>query len=147
MLGVGGARARLGIALLASGPNTTITGPRAGQIVMEGLLKNRLKPWLRRLITRLIAVVPAVICSALYGESGTGKLLVFSQVFLSLQLPFAVIPLLMFTGERAKMGPFVPSRWLMALAWLTAAIIVILNVKLLWDTFGQLFGAGIGGPE
>ena len=140
MLGVGAASALFAIALLASGQNSTITGTLAGQIVMEGFLNIRLKPWLRRLITRLIAIVPAVISSALYGERGTGKLLVFSQVFLSLQLPFAVIPLVMFVGERRKMGRFVPARWVLALAWVTAGVIVTLNLKFLWDWSGELFG-------
>lgn len=132
-LGVGVASALFAIALLASGQNSTITGTLAGQIVMEGFLNIRLKPWIRRLITRMIAIIPAVIASSLYGESGTGKLLVFSQVFLSLQLPFAVIPLIMFVGEKKKMGRFRPATWVLVLAWTTAAIIVILNVKGLWD--------------
>jgi manganese transport protein len=133
-LGVTGASILFAVALLASGQNSTITGTLAGQIVMEGFLNIRLKPWLRRLITRLIAIVPAVIASGAYGESGTAKLLVFSQVFLSLQLPFAVIPLVIFVGERAKMGRFRPATWVLALAWLTAGVIVILNIKLLIDT-------------
>jgi manganese transport protein len=90
------------LALLASGQNSTLTGTLAGQIVMEGFLNIRLRPWLRRLITRLIAIVPAVICTGIYGESGTAKLLVLSQVVLSLQLSFAVIPLVLFTGDRRK---------------------------------------------
>jgi manganese transport protein len=124
------------LALLASGQNSTLTGTLAGQIVMEGFLNLRLRPWLRRLITRLIAIIPAVIATALYGESGTAKLLVFSQVVLSLQLSFAVIPLILFTSDRRKMGQFVTPRWMQALAWLTAAIIVVLNVKYLLDFCG-----------
>jgi len=103
---------------------------------MEGFLNLRLRPWLRRLITRLIAIIPAVIATALYGESGTAKLLVFSQVVLSLQLSFAVIPLILFTGDRKKMGEFVAPVWVRALAWLTASIIVVLNVKYLLDFCG-----------
>jgi manganese transport protein len=146
-LGVGIASAVFAIALLASGQNSTITGTLAGQIVMEGFLNIRIRPWLRRLITRMIAIIPAVICSALYGDSGTGKLLVFSQVLLSLQLPFAVIPLLMFTGERKKMGQFTPAWWVMTLAWITASIIVVLNVKFLWDWTGNMLFAGGGGGD
>jgi manganese transport protein len=143
VLGVTGASVLFAVALLASGQNSTITGTLAGQIVMEGFLNIRLKPWLRRLITRLIAIVPAVIASAKYGENGTGALLIFSQVFLSLQLPFAVIPLVMFVGERKKMGRFKPATWVLALAWITASIIVVLNIKLLFDVARtHLFGGG-----
>ena len=105
------------VALLASGQNATLTGTLAGQIVMEGFLNIRLRPWLRRLITRLIAIVPAVIVVVLYGERGTGPLLILSQVILSLQLPFAVFPLVMFTGDARKMGEFVAPLWMKALAW------------------------------
>jgi len=136
MLGVGLASTLFAVALLASGQNSTLTGTLAGQIVMEGFLNIRLRPWLRRLITRLIAIVPAVIATALYGESGTAKLLIWSQVILSLQLSFAVIPLVMFTGSRAKMGEFVNPRWLNVLAWTTALVILVLNLKLLADFFG-----------
>src|SRR5213594_3235097 len=104
LLGVPVASALFAIALLASGQNSTLTGTLAGQIVMEGFLNIRLRPWMRRLITRLIAIVPAVICTVLYGESGTANLLILSQVILSMQLSFAVIPLVWFTGSRAKMG-------------------------------------------
>src|SRR6266496_3231517 len=121
------------LALLASGQNSTLTGTLAGQIVMEGFLNIRLRPWLRRLITRLIAIIPAVICTAMYGESGTARLLVLSQVILSMQLSFAVIPLVMFTSSRAKMREFVSPLWIKILAWLTAGIIVLLNVKYLFD--------------
>ncbi len=135
-LGVGVASAVFAIALLASGQNSTLTGTLAGQIVMEGFLNLRIRPWLRRLITRLIAIVPAVIVTILYGESGSAKLLVISQVILSLQLSFAVIPLILFTGNRKLMGEFVNARWIKILAWLIAAIIVVLNVKFLLDFFG-----------
>ncbi len=136
MLGVGVASVLFAIALLLSGQNSTLTGTLAGQIVMEGFLNIRLRPWLRRLITRAIAIVPAVIVAALYGESGTARLLVLSQVVLSLQLPFAVIPLVMFTSNRAKMGEFTNPAWIKILAWVTTAVIVVLNVKLLLDFFG-----------
>lgn len=135
-LGVGIASAVFAVALLASGQNSTLTGTLAGQIVMEGFLNLRLRPWLRRLITRLIAIVPAVIVTLLYGESGTAKLLVFSQVILSLQLSFAVIPLVLFTSDRRKMGEFTISTGVKVLAWLTAGIIVMLNVKYLADFTG-----------
>ncbi|SHJ93331.1 Nramp family divalent metal transporter [Epilithonimonas mollis] len=123
-----------GIALLASGQNSTLTGTLAGQIVMEGFLNIRLKPWVRRLITRLIAIIPALIISMLYGEKGTAELLVFSQVILSMQLSFAVVPLVMFTGSKAKMGKFVNKMWLKVLAWTISAIIIILNLYLLKET-------------
>ncbi len=141
-LGVTIASILFAVALLASGQNATITGTLAGQIVMEGFVNIRLKPWLRRMITRLLAIIPAVISSALYGDSGTARLLIFSQVFLSLQLPFAVIPLLMFVGEKKKMGRFRPAMWVMILAWLTAAIIVTLNIKYLWDWTRDLLALG-----
>ena len=136
MLGVGVASTLFALALLASGQNSTLTGTLAGQIVMEGFLNIRLRPWLRRLITRAIAIVPAVVVTMLYGESGTAKLLVLSQVILSLQLSFAVIPLVLFTGDRKKMGEFANPAWLKILAWTVAAVIVALNAKLLADFFG-----------
>lgn len=136
VLGAGLASTLFAVALLASGQNSTLTGTLAGQIVMEGFLNIRLRPWLRRLITRLIAIVPAVIVTAISGESGTAKLLVLSQVVLSLQLSFAVIPLVVFTNDRRKMGDFVNRRWLKVLAWIVAIVIVVLNVKLLADFFG-----------
>jgi len=136
MLGVPIASALFAFALLASGQNSTLTGTLAGQIVMEGFLNIRLRPWLRRLITRLIAIVPAVLTAAFFGSSGTAKLLLLSQVILSLQLSFAVVPLVMFTSNRNKMGEFVSPRWLKTLAWVTASIIVVLNVKYLSDWFG-----------
>src|SRR5436305_7286776 len=136
LLGVGGASAVFAFALLASGQNSTLTGTLAGQIVMEGFLDIRLRPRLRRLITRLIAIVPAVLTAAFFGTNGTARLLLLSQVILSMQLAFAVIPLVLFTSDRRKMGQFVSPRWLQALAWVTAAIIVILNVKYLADWSG-----------
>ncbi|MBI3886920.1 MAG: Nramp family divalent metal transporter [Opitutae bacterium] len=136
MLGVGAASTLFAIALLASGQNSTLTGTLAGQIVMEGFLNLRLRPWLRRLITRAIAIVPAVIVAALYGESGTARLLILSQVILSLQLPFAVIPLILFTNDRVKMGEFANPWWVKWLAWLTAAVIVVLNLKMVLDFTG-----------
>jgi manganese transport protein len=132
-LGVPIASAVFALALLASGQNSTLTGTLAGQIVMEGFLNIRMRPWLRRLITRLIAIVPAVIVTIVYGKSGTASLLVLSQVILSLQLSFAVIPLVLFTSDRRKMGQFVNPPWIKILAWLTAGIIVLLNVKFLID--------------
>ena len=123
------------IALLASGQNSTLTGTLAGQIVMEGFLNIRLKPWLRRLITRLIAVIPALIVTILYGEKGTTDLLVLSQVILSMQLSFAVVPLVMFTSSKLKMGEFVNKPWLKISAWVISGIIIILNLYLLYQTF------------
>jgi manganese transport protein len=135
LLGVGAASMVFAVALLASGQNSTLTGTLAGQIVMEGFLNLRLKPWLRRLITRLIAIVPAVLVIGMFGEGKTTELLVASQVALSMQLGFAVWPLVRFTGERAKMGEFANRLWLKILGWTTAGIIILLNVKLLLDTF------------
>ncbi len=140
MLGAGLAGGAFAIALLASGQNSTLTGTLAGQIVMEGFLNIRMRPWLRRLITRLLAVVPAVIASALYGESGTARLLIWSQVILSLQLPFAVFPLVAFTGSRAKMGGFANGRGLKIAAWMAAVLILVLNLKLLADLVGLTKG-------
>jgi manganese transport protein len=134
LLGTSAASVLFAVALLFSGQNATLTGTLAGQIVMEGFMNIRLRPWLRRLITRLIAIVPAVIVVALYGEQGTGALLILSQVILSLQLPFAVFPLVRFTTDRTKMGRFVAPLWLGALAWLVAGIIAALNVWLLYQT-------------
>ena len=136
MLGVPIASALFAFALLASGQNSTLTGTLAGQIVMEGFLNIRLRPWLRRLITRLIAIIPAVLTAAFFGTSGTAKLLLLSQVILSLQLSFAVVPLVLFTSDHRKMGEFVSPRWLQVLAWVTATIIVVLNVKYLSDWSG-----------
>lgn len=136
MLGVGAAGIVFAVALLASGQNSTLTGTLAGQIVMEGFLNIRLRPWLRRLITRAIAIVPAAIVAGLYGDSGTAKLLVFSQVVLSLQLPFAVVPLVKFTSDKVKMGKFANPPWMKFLAWATATLIITLNIKLLLDFIG-----------
>jgi manganese transport protein len=135
LLGTHLASTLFAVALLFSGQNATLTGTLAGQIVMEGFLNIRLRPWLRRLITRLIAIIPALITVALYGERGSGSLLVLSQVILSLQLPFAVFPLVMFTGDRRKMGELAAPRWMLALAWPVAIIIAALNIWLLWRTF------------
>jgi len=134
LLGTQLASTLFAVALLFSGQNATLTGTLAGQIVMEGFLNIRLRPWLRRLITRLIAIIPALFTVALYGERGTGALLILSQVVLSLQLPFAVFPLVMFVGSRKKMGALVAPRWMLALAWPTAVVIAALNVWMLWQT-------------
>lgn len=122
------------IALLASGQNSTLTGTLAGQIVMEGFLNIRLKPWLRRLITRLIAVIPALAITIFYGENGVSELLVLSQVILSMQLSFAVVPLVSFTSDKLKMGEFVNKPLLKISAWVISAIIIVLNVFLLYQT-------------
>lgn len=133
-LGVGIASTLFAVALLASGQNSTLTGTLAGQIVMEGFLNFRITPWLRRLITRAIAIIPAVCIIGFFGENKTTDLLVASQVVLSMQLGFAVWPLMRFTGEKAKMGEFVNPLWIKILGWTSAALIITLNVKLLFDT-------------
>ena len=135
VLGASLASTLFAVALLASGQNSTLTGTLAGQIVMEGFLNVRLAPWLRRLVTRAIAIVPAAIVAGLYGARGANDLLILSQVILSLQLSFAVIPLVMFTGDHLKMGRFVNARWLGVLAWTVTAVIVVLNGYLLVQTF------------
>src|SRR5213594_4642839 len=135
LLGVGLASVLFAVALLASGQNSTLTGTLAGQIVMEGFLNFRITPWLRRLITRLIAIVPAVFIIGIFGEGKTTELLIASQVVLSMQLGFAVWPLMRFTGEKAKMREFANGLWVKILGWTTAGIIILLNVKLLLDTF------------
>ncbi|HEX6976014.1 MAG TPA: Nramp family divalent metal transporter [Vicinamibacterales bacterium] len=135
LLGAPLASTLFAVALLFAGQNATLTSTLAGQIVMEGFLNIRLRPWLRRLITRLIAIVPALITVYIYGDRGAGSLLILSQVILSLQLPFAVIPLVLFTGDKRKMGPLVAPVWVRALAWPVATLIVGLNVWLLWQTF------------
>lgn len=135
MLGFAGASMMFALALLASGQNSTLTGTLAGQIVMEGFLDVRLRPWLRRLITRGLAIVPAVIVTWLYGARGTADLLVFSQVVLSMQLSFAVFPLVAFTSDRNKMGEFVNARWLKGLSYIVAFFIAGLNAWLLVQTF------------
>jgi manganese transport protein len=131
MLGAGAASMLFAIALLASGQNSTITATLAGQIVLEGFLDIRLPRWLRRLASRLLAIIPAVIVAAIYGEAGTARLLIFSQVVLSLQLPFAVVPLVQFTSDRTKMGKFVNPRWLKIAGWTIATAIIALNLPLL----------------
>lgn len=137
VLGVTAAGMLFAIALLASGQNSTITGTLSGQIVMEGFLNIRLKPWLRRLITRLIAVIPALIVTIMYGEKGTTSLLILSQVILSIQLSFAVVPLVMFTSDKKKMGKFVNKPWLKYTTWLISLIIIAFNVFLLYETFTE----------
>lgn len=130
-----GASTVFALALLASGQNSTLTGTLAGQIVMEGFLNLRLRPWLRRLITRSIAIVPAAVVAVLYGASGTAKLLILSQVILSMQLSFAVFPLIRFTSDRMKMGDFVNPLWLKSLAYLVGFVIALLNIWLLFQIF------------
>jgi manganese transport protein len=137
VLGATFASIAFAVALLASGQNSTLTGTLAGQIVMEGFLNIHMPQWLRRLITRGLAIIPAVIVAALYGERGTGQLLVLSQVVLSLQLSFAVVPLVQFTSDKAKMGRFVNPAWLKVIAWVLTAAIIVLNGYLLVLT---LFG-------
>jgi manganese transport protein len=133
LLGAPLASTLFAVALLASGQNSTITATLAGQVVMEGFLRLRLPGWLRRSVTRLLAILPTAVVAAWYGESGTAKLLIFSQVLLSMQLPFAVIPLVRFTSDKGKMGVFAISAWLKGIAWIVAAFIIGLNVKLLCD--------------
>ena len=135
LLGVAGASAVFAFALLASGQNSTLTGTLAGQIVMEGFLNIRIRPWLRRLITRLIAIIPAAITAIWFGASGTAQLLILSQVILSLQLSFAVFPLVNFTSDKLKMGEFVNPGWVKVLAYTVAVVIASLNVWLLVQTF------------
>lgn len=143
LLGTQWAPLLFGIALVAAGQSSTITGTLAGQIVMEGYLNLRIAPWLRRLITRLIAIIPAYIVILLYGEGETGALLVLSQVILSLQLGFAIIPLIHFTSDREKMGIFVIKPWVKFAAWIIASIIVSLNVKLVFqEVQSWMDGAG-----
>jgi manganese transport protein len=131
ILGITGASTVFALALLASGQNSTLTGTLAGQVVMEGFLNIRLRPWLRRLITRGLAIVPAIVVTAFWGERGTANLLVLSQVVLSMQLSFAVVPLVLFTSDKRKMGEFVNAPWLKALSWVTAVVIALLNGWLL----------------
>src|SRR2546430_1026183 len=141
MLGVSVASVVFALALLASGQNSTLTGTLAGQIVMEGFLNIRLRPWLRRLITRLIAIIPAVIVTIISGEKGTTNLLVLSQVILSLQLSFAVFPLVMFTSDKLKMGEFVNGAAVKWVSWFVASVIALLNGWLLMQTFRVWFSA------
>ena len=135
-LGAAAASTLFAVALSASGQNSTITATLAGQIVMEGFLRLRLSPWLRRLFTRGLAIVPTVIVAAVYGESGTARLLILSQVVLSMQLPFAIVPLVQFTSDKTKMGGLVSPPWLKITAWVIAAVIIVLNVKLLLGITG-----------
>ncbi|MEJ7605390.1 MAG: Nramp family divalent metal transporter [Bryobacteraceae bacterium] len=139
LLGTTMASILFAVALLCAGQSSTLTGTMAGQIVMEGFLNFRMRPWLRRLITRLVAIIPAVITLLIAGEKGTYKLLILSQVILSMQLPFAVIPLIHFTSDRKRMANFVNARWVKALAWLAAAIIVSLNIKLVISVLGTWY--------
>jgi manganese transport protein len=133
MLGVSAASALFAVALLASGQNSALTATLAGQVVMEGFLRFAIPAWLRRIVTRLLAILPAALAAVWYGESGTAKLLVLSQVVLSMQLPFAVVPLVRFTCDRKKMGPLVNPAWLTGASCIVAAVIIGLNVKLLYD--------------
>jgi manganese transport protein len=134
LLGASIAPTLFGIALLACGLNSTVTATLAGQAVMEGFIAFRMKPWLRRLVTRSVAIVPAAAVTLLYGSGETAKLLILSQVVLSFQLPFAIVPLVMFTADKEKMGPLVAPRWLTVSAWVIALVIIVLNLKLLIDT-------------
>jgi manganese transport protein len=138
LLGSAFAPTLFAIALLCCGLNSTVTATLSGQIVMEGFLDIRLPPWMRRLVTRAIAIVPAAIVTIWWGAEGTAKLLILSQVILSLQLPFAIVPLVMFTADRGKMGALVAPRWMTALAGVVAVTVIVLNVKLLWDFFSAL---------
>lgn len=133
LLGTQAAPIAFGLALLAAGQSSTLTGTLAGQIVMEGFVKIRLRPYLRRLITRAIALLPAVIVISISGDEGTYKLLILSQVVLSLQLPFAIVPLVHFTSDKLKMGSFANKMWVKVLAWITSIIIIALNGKLVYD--------------
>src|SRR5262249_43800372 len=130
LLGTSAAGMLFAVALLCSGQSSTLTGTMAGQVIMEGFLNIRMRPWLRRLITRALAIAPAAATIALMGDQGTYRLLILSQVILSMQLPFAVIPLVHFTGDPRRMGVFANRVWVKVLAWLTAAVIVGLNVRL-----------------
>ena len=142
LLGTRTASLAFGLALLAAGQSSTLTGTLAGQVVMEGFVKIRMRPFLRRLITRSMAILPAVIVIAISGDKGTYKLLILSQVILSLQLPFAVIPLVHFTSNKVKMGAFVNRWWVKMLAWITSAIIVLLNGKLVVDQISEWTAEG-----
>jgi manganese transport protein len=141
-LGTQAASVAFGVALLAAGQSSTLTGTLAGQIVMEGFIKIRLRPYLRRLITRLIALLPAVTVIAISGDQGTYKLLILSQVILSLQLPFAIVPLVHFTSNKMKMGAFASKPWVKILAWITSTIIIVLNGKLVYDQIAEWIEGG-----
>jgi manganese transport protein len=136
VLGASLASTLFACALLCSGQNSTLTGTLAGQIVMEGFLDLRLKPWLRRLITRSLAIIPAALVIGIMGEGHVTSLLILSQVVLSFQLPFAVVPLIQFTGDRTKMGEFTNNNLTAILGWTMATAIIVLNAALLWLTFG-----------
>src|SRR5437764_5178947 len=133
LLGSAFAPTLFGIALLCCGMNSTVTATLSGQIVMEGFIDLRLPAWARRLTTRAIAIVPAAVVAVWYGEAGTAKLLIFSQVALGLALPFSIVPLVMFTADRRKLGELVAARWVSALAVVVAAIVIALNLKLIFD--------------
>ena len=135
VLGASLASTLFAVALLCSGQNSTLTGTLAGQIVMEGFLRLRLKPWMRRLVTRSLAIVPAALVIGFAGEQAATSLLILSQVVLSFQLPFAVVPLVQFTSEREKMGEFTNKPWVVVLAWVMAAVIILLNGLLLYLVF------------
>ena len=143
LLGSGIAPVAFGLALLAAGQSSTLTGTLAGQVVMEGFVRIRLRPYLRRLITRSIALLPAVVVIWIAGDQGTYQLLIFSQVILSLQLPFAIVPLVHFTSDRLKMGSFANRAWVKLLAWATSVIIIALNGKLVYDQFSDWTGGGV----
>lgn len=135
LLGVGLASVLFGVALLASGQNSTVTATLAGQVILEGFMHIKLKPWIRRLVTRLLAIVPAVIIALAFGGNGLSRLLIFSQIVLSMQLPFAVLPLIYFTSSKKHMGEFTNRMWLKMIVWSIAAVIVILNGWLVLHTF------------
>jgi len=143
LLGTHAASVAFGLALLAAGQSSTLTGTLAGQIVMEGFVRIRLRPYLRRLITRAIALLPAVIVISISGDEGTYRLLILSQVILSLQLPFAVVPLVHFTSDKLKMGAFASASWVKVLAWITSAIIILLNGKLVYDQIAEWIAGGV----
>ena len=139
MLGITGASTLFAIALLAAGQNSTLTGTLAGQIVMEGFIEIRIPSWMRRLVTRLIAIIPAIVVIMIAGEKATTHLLLLSQVILSMQLSFAVIPLIQFTGSRRIMGEFLDPLWIRILGWILAGIILALNIWLLLIQFHNGF--------
>ncbi len=144
LLGTTAASIVFALALLASGQSSTLTGTMAGQVVMEGFLNFRMRPWLRRLITRMLAITPAALTIYFAGENSTFQLIIFSQVILSMQLPFAVIPLVHFTSDRRRMGEFANPRWLKTLAWTTAAVILALNVDLIFENIAELMKGAPG---
>ncbi|MBK6765488.1 MAG: Nramp family divalent metal transporter [bacterium] len=147
LLGAKIASTAFAIALLASGQSSTLTGTLAGQVVMEGFLNLRIRPWLRRIITRSLAIIPAALTIWIMGDSGSYKLLILSQVILSMQLPFAVVPLIQFTSDKRVMGEFASKLWVKILAWLAAAVIISLNVKLVIGVLGDWIGGAAGGVQ